>query len=53
MDVFPFYQKLHAFVRHRLLQYYGPEYISENDLLPAHLLGKNPLILEQEKLRKW
>ncbi|KAM6211277.1 angiotensin-converting enzyme 2 [Sarcoramphus papa] len=35
----PLYQQLHAYVRHRLEQFYGPELISSTGCLPAHLLG--------------
>ncbi|NXT52633.1 ACE2 enzyme, partial [Pluvianellus socialis] len=35
----PLYQQLHAYVRHRLEQVYGPEVISSTGCLPAHLLG--------------
>ncbi|NXI50563.1 ACE2 enzyme, partial [Chloroceryle aenea] len=35
----PLYQELHAYVRHRLEQVYGPEFISSTGCLPAHLLG--------------
>ncbi|KFR15510.1 Angiotensin-converting enzyme 2 [Opisthocomus hoazin] len=35
----PLYQQLHAYVRHRLEQVYGPELISDTGCLPAHLLG--------------
>ncbi|NWS71289.1 ACE2 enzyme, partial [Crotophaga sulcirostris] len=35
----PLYQQLHAYVRHRLEQFYGPKLISSTGCLPAHLLG--------------
>ncbi|NXD06679.1 ACE2 enzyme, partial [Nothocercus nigrocapillus] len=35
----PLYEQLHAYVRHRLEQVYGPELISATGCLPAHLLG--------------
>ncbi|XP_029855025.1 angiotensin-converting enzyme 2 [Aquila chrysaetos chrysaetos] len=35
----PLYKQLHAYVRHRLEQVYGPELISSTGCLPAHLLG--------------
>ncbi|XP_008937519.1 PREDICTED: angiotensin-converting enzyme 2 [Merops nubicus] len=35
----PLYQQLHAYVRHRLEQVYGPKLISPTGCLPAHLLG--------------
>ncbi|NXE27194.1 ACE2 enzyme, partial [Ardeotis kori] len=35
----PLYQQLHAYVRHRLEQVYGPKFISSTGCLPAHLLG--------------
>ncbi|XP_054669195.1 angiotensin-converting enzyme 2 [Grus americana] len=35
----PLYQQLHAYVRHRLEQFYGPDLISSTGCLPAHLLG--------------
>lgn len=44
-DITPFHKLLHAFVRHRLRQYYGPDLVSEDGPIPAHLLGKQPIIL--------
>ncbi|XP_054240174.1 angiotensin-converting enzyme 2 [Indicator indicator] len=35
----PLYQQLHAYVRHRLGQLYGPHLISSTGCIPAHLLG--------------
>uniref|UniRef100_A0A8C0UED1 Angiotensin-converting enzyme n=1 Tax=Cyanistes caeruleus TaxID=156563 RepID=A0A8C0UED1_CYACU len=35
----PLYEQLHAYVRHKLGQAYGPELISSTGGLPAHLLG--------------
>lgn len=35
----PFYKELHAYVRRKLLQYYGSQYIRHNGPIPAHLLG--------------
>ncbi|NXE45892.1 ACE2 enzyme, partial [Casuarius casuarius] len=35
----PLYEQLHAYVRHRLEQLYGPELISSTGCIPAHLLG--------------
>ncbi|KFV78381.1 Angiotensin-converting enzyme 2 [Struthio camelus australis] len=35
----PLYEQLHAYVRYRLEQVYGPELISSTGCLPAHLLG--------------
>uniref|UniRef100_A0A8D2MM43 Angiotensin-converting enzyme n=1 Tax=Zonotrichia albicollis TaxID=44394 RepID=A0A8D2MM43_ZONAL len=35
----PLYEQLHAYVRHKLGQVYGPEHISSTGGLPAHLLG--------------
>uniref|UniRef100_A0A8B9VML1 Angiotensin-converting enzyme n=1 Tax=Anas zonorhyncha TaxID=75864 RepID=A0A8B9VML1_9AVES len=35
----PLYQQLHAYVRHRLEQAYGSQFISSTGCLPAHLLG--------------
>ncbi|XP_025976569.2 angiotensin-converting enzyme 2 [Dromaius novaehollandiae] len=35
----PLYEQLHAYVRHRLEQFYGPELISSTGCIPAHLLG--------------
>lgn len=34
----PLYQQLHAFVRHKLHDYYGPNVVSKNGPIPAHLL---------------
>uniref|UniRef100_A0A8C8VNS9 Angiotensin-converting enzyme n=1 Tax=Pelusios castaneus TaxID=367368 RepID=A0A8C8VNS9_9SAUR len=35
----PLYRELHAYVRYRLENVYGPNYISSTGCLPAHLLG--------------
>ncbi|KAK6620053.1 hypothetical protein RUM43_011874 [Polyplax serrata] len=35
----PFYRELHAYVRRKLLQYYGSQYIRPDGPIPAHLLG--------------
>ncbi|CAG0925443.1 unnamed protein product, partial [Notodromas monacha] len=35
----PFYQELHAYVRHKLRQFYGEEKISAAGPIPAHVLG--------------
>lgn len=36
----PLYQNLHAFVRRKLHDFYGPKYINLKGPIPAHLLGK-------------
>lgn len=36
----PLYQNLHAFVRRKLYNQYGPKYINLKGPIPAHLLGK-------------
>lgn len=38
-EILPFYQKLHAWVRFRLLKFYGADLIGAHQPLPAHLLG--------------
>jgi peptidyl-dipeptidase A len=40
-QVQPFYASLHAYVRRRLSEHYGPDVVSAAGLIPAHLLG-NP-----------
>ncbi|XP_064807077.1 angiotensin-converting enzyme-like [Oncorhynchus masou masou] len=35
----PLYQNLHAFVRRKLYNHYGPKYINLKGPIPAHLLG--------------
>ncbi|XP_051968866.1 angiotensin-converting enzyme-like isoform X2 [Xyrauchen texanus] len=35
----PLYQNLHAFVRRKLFDFYGPKYINLKGPIPAHLLG--------------
>ncbi|XP_041734342.1 angiotensin-converting enzyme-like isoform X1 [Coregonus clupeaformis] len=35
----PLYQNLHAFVRRKLYDHYGPKYINLKGPIPAHLLG--------------
>lgn len=39
LQIKPLYEQLHAYVRHKLGQVYGPELISSTGGLPAHLLG--------------
>lgn len=42
----PLYQHLHAFVRRKLYNQYGPKYINLKGPIPAHLLGTyNPLLV--------
>ena len=36
----PFYQQLHAYVRRKLYNIYGSDYINLEGPIPAHLLGK-------------
>uniref|UniRef100_A0A8C8J332 Angiotensin-converting enzyme n=1 Tax=Oncorhynchus tshawytscha TaxID=74940 RepID=A0A8C8J332_ONCTS len=38
-QVQPLYQNLHAFVRRKLYDHYGPKYINLKGPIPAHLLG--------------
>ncbi|XP_078513777.1 angiotensin-converting enzyme 2 [Lissotriton helveticus] len=38
-EIQPLYKELHAYVRGKLRDFYGPEYIDETGCLPAHLLG--------------
>ncbi|KAK9731654.1 Angiotensin-converting enzyme [Popillia japonica] len=38
-EVKPLYEQLHAYVRRRLRDFYGPEKISRQAPLPAHILG--------------
>ncbi|XP_063906730.1 angiotensin-converting enzyme [Zophobas morio] len=38
-DVKPLYELLHAYVRRRLRDYYGPEKLNRQAPLPAHVLG--------------
>jgi peptidyl-dipeptidase A len=38
-QVAPFYRSLHAYVRHRLSQHYGPSVVPPDGPIPAHLLG--------------
>ncbi|KAJ8978210.1 hypothetical protein NQ317_002030, partial [Molorchus minor] len=38
-EVKPLYELLHAYVRRKLREYYGPERISRQAPLPAHILG--------------
>lgn len=38
-EVLPLYELIHAYVRRRLREYYGPNRISRNAPLPAHVLG--------------
>ena len=39
-DVKPLYQQLHAYVRKRLRDKYGDHIVSPKGPIPAHLLGK-------------
>lgn len=38
-EVLPLYELLHAYVRRKLREYYGPNRISRNAPLPDHVLG--------------
>ena len=38
-QVKPLYQSLHAYVRTRLVEQYGPQVVPPNGMIPAHLLG--------------
>ncbi|XP_056415226.1 angiotensin-converting enzyme 2 isoform X2 [Hyla sarda] len=38
-EVLPLYKELHAYVRSKLQQHYGSDYIDSTGPLPAHLLG--------------
>ncbi|XP_066139070.1 angiotensin-converting enzyme isoform X1 [Euwallacea fornicatus] len=38
-DIKPLYELLHAYVRRRLREYYGPERINRQAPLPSHILG--------------
>lgn len=38
-EVKPLYELLHAYVRRKLREYYGPDKISRQAPLPAHILG--------------
>lgn len=42
----PLYQHLHAFVRRKLYNQYGPKYINLKGPIPAHLLGTLPFPLK-------
>lgn len=35
----PLYEELHAYIRRKLRDLYGPEKIGSHSLLPAHILG--------------
>jgi peptidyl-dipeptidase A len=37
----PLYRELHAYVRRRLVERYGPERVRPDGPLPAHLLGED------------
>lgn len=37
----PLYRQLHAYVRRRLVKWYGSEHVRPDGPLPAHLLGEN------------
>ena len=38
-EIRPLYEEIHAYVRHRLVQKYGKEVVSETGPIPMHLLG--------------
>ncbi|XP_055902630.1 angiotensin-converting enzyme isoform X1 [Eupeodes corollae] len=38
-EIRPFYELLHAYVRRKLREYYGPEKISRDAPIPEHILG--------------
>lgn len=37
----PLYEELHAYIRRKLRDLYGPEKIGAHTPLPSHVLGKN------------
>jgi len=37
--IMPFYEEIHAYVRAKLRQVYGPSIIGDDGMMPAHLLG--------------
>jgi peptidyl-dipeptidase A len=39
-EIRPFYEELHAFVRHKLRQHYGPDKVDAFGPMPAHILGQ-------------
>lgn len=41
----PLYEELHAYVRRKLRELYGPEKIGGHAPLPSHILGKNNIII--------
>lgn len=40
----PLYEELHAYIRKRLRDLYGPEKIGGHAPLPSHILGKNKVL---------
>jgi peptidyl-dipeptidase A len=40
-EVRPLYEQLHAYVRRKLRDLYGPDKVSRKAPLPAHILGNN------------
>uniref|UniRef100_T1H067 Angiotensin-converting enzyme n=1 Tax=Megaselia scalaris TaxID=36166 RepID=T1H067_MEGSC len=38
-EIKPLYEGLHAYVRRKLREYYGPDKINRNAPIPAHILG--------------
>jgi peptidyl-dipeptidase A len=38
-DILPLYKQLHAFVRHKLVDYYSDYNLDPDDPIPAHILG--------------
>ncbi len=46
----PLYEQLHAYVRRKLRDLYGPEKISREAPLPAHILGRYLICLKMEIL---
>lgn len=49
----PLYQQLHAFVRRKLYNQYGPKYINLKGPIPAHLLGTACFCLMSTVLVYW
>lgn len=45
-EVRPLYELLHAYVRRKLRDLYGPDKLSRKAPLPAHILGKFKLLCE-------
>lgn len=45
----PLYEELHAYIRRKLRDLYGPEKIGGHSPLPSHILGKSNVLASKQR----